>query len=132
MKKYVIKDVIRTSYAKVAANGASKGCCSGGCGCSAQDAKASSMKLGYSEEDVNAVPIESNMGLGCGNPLAIASLKAGETVVDMGCGGGFDCFLARKQVGESGYVIGVDMTPDMVTLARKNVEKSGYSNIDIR
>jgi len=72
------------------------------------------------------------MGLGCGNPLAIASLKEGETVLDLGCGGGFDCFLAREQVGETGYVIGVDMTPDMIKLARKNAAESEYGNMDFR
>jgi SAM-dependent methyltransferase len=72
------------------------------------------------------------MGLGCGNPLAIAALKEGETVLDLGSGGGFDCFLARGQVGEAGHVIGVDMTPDMIELARKNVKKSGYTNVEFR
>jgi arsenite methyltransferase len=72
------------------------------------------------------------MGLGCGNPIAIAALKAGEIVLDLGCGGGFDCFLARGLVGETGYIIGVDMTPDMIRLARKNVEKSGYTNVEFR
>lgn len=72
------------------------------------------------------------MGLGCGNPLAIAALKPGETVLDLGSGGGFDCFLARKQVGPEGLVIGVDMTPDMVMLARQNAEKAGYRNVSFR
>jgi arsenite methyltransferase len=72
------------------------------------------------------------MGLGCGNPIAIAALKAGETVLDLGSGGGFDCFLARRRVGEAGAVIGVDMTPDMIRLARANAEKSGYSNVEFR
>lgn len=81
---------------------------------------------------MNRVPSEANMGLGCGNPIAIAAIKEGETVLDLGSGGGFDCFLARAQVGKSGYVIGVDMTPDMIMLARKNLEKSGYTNMDFR
>jgi SAM-dependent methyltransferase len=72
------------------------------------------------------------MGLGCGNPLAIASLKEGETVLDLGSGGGFDCFLARGQVGTAGSVIGVDMTPEMIALARKNARKLGYSNVEFR
>ena len=72
------------------------------------------------------------MGLGCRNPIAIAALKEGEIVLDLGSGGGFDCFLARKQVGESGYVIGIDMTPEMVKLARQNAEQSGYKNIEFR
>ncbi len=78
------------------------------------------------------MPTESNLGLGCGNPLAIAALKEGETVLDLGSGGGFDCFLAAKAVGESGRVIGVDMTPEMIKLARQNAEKGGYNNVEFR
>lgn len=78
------------------------------------------------------MPNDANMGLGCGNPIAIAALKEGERVLDLGSGGGFDCFLARRQVGEIGFVIGVDMTPEMIRLSRKNAEKSGYSNMEFR
>ncbi len=81
--------------------------------------------MGYTRQDLASVPEGANMGLGCGNPVALASLEPGETVVDLGAGGGFDCFLAAKQVGESGKVIGVDMTPDMLTTARMNAEKMG-------
>jgi SAM-dependent methyltransferase len=88
--------------------------------------------MGYSKEDISSVPEGANMGLGCGNPVALASLKPGETVVDLGSGGGFDCFLAAKQVGESGLVIGVDMTPDMITKARMNAEKIGSQNVEFR
>jgi SAM-dependent methyltransferase len=88
--------------------------------------------MGYSKEDLLSVPEGANMGLGCGNPVALASLKPGETVVDLGSGGGFDCFLAAKQVGESGQVIGVDMTPDMITKARMNAEKIGSKNVEFR
>lgn len=88
--------------------------------------------MGYSKEDINYVPEGANMGLGCGNPVAIASLKSGETVVDLGSGGGFDCFLAAKEVGETGRVIGVDMTSEMVTKARKNAEKVGATNVEFR
>ena len=88
--------------------------------------------MGYSKEDVLSAPEGANMGLGCGNPVALASLKPGETVVDLGAGGGFDCFLAAKQVGETGKVIGVDMTPDMVTKARMNAEKVGTKNVEFR
>jgi SAM-dependent methyltransferase len=128
-----IRDHIRKQYSKVAKK-EKIACCSGGCGCNgtAVDIDAVSKKLGYSEKDFFDAPLDSNMGLGCGNPLAIASLKGGETVLDLGSGGGFDCFLARKQVGASGYVIGIDMTPDMLTLARKNAAKSGYTNMDFR
>jgi len=88
--------------------------------------------MGYSKEDLESVPEGANMGLGCGNPVAIASLKPGETVVDLGSGGGFDCFLAAKEVGETGRIIGVDMTPAMVTKARKNAEKIGASHVEFR
>ena len=88
--------------------------------------------LGYKEEDIQGVPDGANMGLGCGNPVALASLKTGETVVDLGCGGGFDCFLASKEVGQTGKVIGVDMTPEMITTARENAQKTGVSNIQFR
>jgi arsenite methyltransferase len=89
-------------------------------------------KLGYSKEDLASVPDGANMMLGCGNPLALASVKPGETVVDLGSGGGFDCFLAAKEVGETGRVIGVDMTSDMITKARRNAEKIQTKNIEFR
>ena len=88
--------------------------------------------MGYSKEDIQSVIAGANMGLGCGNPVALASLKPGETVVDLGSGGGFDCFLAAKQVGETGRVIGVDMTPDMLSRARMNAEKMGTKNVEFR
>jgi SAM-dependent methyltransferase len=88
--------------------------------------------MGYSKEDIQSVIQGANMGLGCGNPVALASLKPGETVVDLGSGGGFDCFLAAKQVGETGQVIGVDMTPDMLSKARLNAEKMGTKNVEFR
>lgn len=88
--------------------------------------------MGYSKEDLESVPEGANMSLGCGNPVALASLKPGETVVDLGSGGGFDCFLASKEVGDTGKVIGVDMTTDMISLARRNVEKMGTSNVEFR
>lgn len=88
--------------------------------------------LGYSSSEYKNVPLGSNMGIGCGNPQAIASLKSGETVLDLGSGGGFDCFLASKSVGENGKVIGVDMTPEMVSKARANKEKGKFSNTEFR
>ena len=129
-----IRKAVREKYGKVAESGNS------GCGCSAtsccdesgSDAKATSMELGYSSSDVNQMPEGSNMGLGCGNPRAIASLQSGETVLDLGSGGGFDAFLAVQGVGESGRVIGVDMTPEMVSKARANAEKAGYTNTNFR
>jgi len=91
-----------------------------------------STRMGYSEDDLKNVPSGADMGLGCGNPRAIASLKAGEVVVDLGAGGGFDCFLASQEVGESGHVIGVDMTPDMLSKARNNATKGKYTNVEFR
>ena len=88
--------------------------------------------MGYSKEDIQGVIDGANLGLGCGNPVALASLKPGETVVDLGSGGGFDCFLAAKQVGETGRVIGVDMTPDMLSRARMNAEKMKTTNVEFR
>ena len=87
---------------------------------------------GYSHDELSSAPAGSNMGLGCGNPQVIAGLKPGETVLDLGSGGGFDCFLAAKQVGETGKVIGVDMTPEMVNKARENARTGGYTNVEFR
>ena len=105
-----------------------------GCGCSGKDLRPEeiSVVLGYSREDLETVPAESNLGLGCGSPKTIASIGEGEVVVDLGSGGGFDCFLAAKEVGDKGRVIGVDMTPEMITLARKNKEKAGAENVEFR
>ena len=85
--------------------------------------------FGYSEDELASIPAEANMGLSCGNPTAMASLREGETVVDLGSGGGLDVFLAAQQVGPTGRAIGVDMTPDMVALARRNADKAGHSNV---
>ena len=132
--KNEIRNFVRDNYAKVAQQGGGSSCCGGGCSCTGApvDVGQVSAMLGYNEGDISNVPIESNMGLGCGNPIAIAALKQGETVLDLGSGGGFDCFLAQRQVGETGRVIGVDMTSDMITLARKNAEKSGFTNVEFR
>lgn len=129
-----IRESIRKRYGGIANQKAAAGCCGGGCDCKGNPISRaeSTLKLGYSEEDLKNVPIDANLGLGCGNPLAIAKLKQGETVLDLGSGGGFDCFLARRRVGEEGQVIGVDMTPAMIKLARKNVKKSGYTNVEFR
>ena len=91
-----------------------------------------SRNIGYTEEELKAVPEGANLGLGCGNPVALASLKEGETVLDLGSGAGFDCFLAASRVGGSGRVIGVDMTPEMVEKARDNAKKGNYSNVEFR
>lgn len=135
-KKEEIRETIRKNYAEVALRGTDGGgcCCSSGCCCSdtTTDISETSMRIGYTEDDINNVPLKANMGLGCGNPIAIASIQEGNTVLDLGSGGGFDCFLARRQVGDTGYVIGVDMTPEMVKLARENAEKSGVTNVEFR
>ncbi|MBM3499430.1 MAG: arsenite methyltransferase, partial [Armatimonadetes bacterium] len=100
------------------------------CGSAAADD--ASAKLGYSAEELAAAPEGANLGLGCGNPQAIAALQPGETVVDLGSGGGLDCFLAARQVGASGRVIGVDMTPEMIAKARENARQSGFTNVEFR
>lgn len=130
-----IRKSVREQYGKVAeldnegCCGQTNLCCSGD---TSNNAKNASKGLGYSDSDVDGVPDGANMGLGCGNPQAIASLQAGETVLDLGSGGGFDCFLAVKEVGESGRVIGVDMTPEMISKARKNADNAGYDNVEFR
>lgn len=132
--KEEIRDQIRINYTKVSMNGSAGCCCSPG-GCSSNtsfDLNEVNKNLGYSADDLSDMPEKANMGLGCGNPIGIAALKEGEVVLDLGSGGGFDCFLARRQVGEAGFVIGVDMTPEMVRLARENARKSGYSNVEFR
>lgn len=128
---------VRDTYAKVAQANNADACCgveSSCCGVS-DDASINTListRLGYSEDDINKVPSGADMGLGCGNPKAIAALQPGETAVDLGAGGGFDCFLSSQEVGETGHVIGIDMTPDMVTKARANAEKGKYSNVEFR
>ncbi|MCC6609992.1 MAG: arsenite methyltransferase [Burkholderiales bacterium] len=128
---------VREAYAQVAQasnDGKSSGCATSCCGTSDDSAINTliSTRLGYSQADLAAVPAGADMGLGCGNPKAIAALKPGETVVDLGAGGGFDCFLAVHEVGSSGRVIGVDMTPDMVSKARANAAKGRYENVEFR
>ena len=119
------RTIVRDHYAKVATKGAS---CAPGC-CDGLNAAAG---LGYTNADAAAAPEGADLGLGCGNPTAIASLQAGETVLDLGSGGGFDCFIAAKQVGPTGRVIGVDMTPEMVSRARANAAKVNATNVEFR
>ena len=128
-----IRQAVRENYGAVAR--ADSGCGCGPACCAPHELPAAdilSRGIGYSESEVNAVPEGANLGLGCGNPQAIAALKPGETVLDLGSGAGFDCFLAARQVGESGHVIGVDMTPDMMSKARANAAKGGYANTEFR
>lgn len=89
-------------------------------------------KIGYSEEELRNVPEDANLGIGCGNPTGLASIKKGETILDLGSGAGFDCFLASKETGEAGKVIGVDITPEMVAQAKKNAEKGKYKNVEFK
>ncbi len=128
-----LRDAVRDAYGQIASEGRT------GCGCSCSgDASATELPtrlasvMGYSATEIADAPEGSNLGLGCGNPHAIASLKSGEIVVDLGSGAGFDCFLAARQVGESGEVIGVDMTPEMITKARENARAAGVANVSFR
>ena len=129
-----IRQQVRARYGEIARDeqrgcGCAPSCCTpGGGNLAATDATT----LGYSAEDLANAPEGSELGLGCGNPTAIASIQPGETVVDLGSGAGFDCFLAARRVGEHGKVIGVDMTPDMISKARANAGKAGYANVEFR
>ncbi|MDH5444018.1 MAG: arsenite methyltransferase [Gammaproteobacteria bacterium] len=128
---------IRDAYAQVAKSNTEGDACgieSSCCGVS-DDAAINTListRLGYSEEELAQVPDGADMGLGCGNPKAIAALKEGEVVVDLGAGGGFDCFLASAEVKAAGHVIGIDMTPDMLSKARNNAEKGKFTNVEFR
>ena len=137
MENKDIKKIVRENYGKIATQGSS--CCGpqtscgpttscGGTGVATDVSKS----IGYTDEDIGAVPEGANLGLGCGNPIALASLKEGETVLDLGSGAGFDCFLAAIKVGKSGKVIGVDMTPEMIEKARENAIKDNYKNVEFR
>lgn len=129
-----VREAVRDSYGKVA-TGQQSGCCSSSssacCG-SSDIATVDSRRIGYSDDELAAAPAGANLGLGCGNPQAIAALTPGEVVLDLGSGAGFDCFLAARQVGLSGRVIGVDMTPDMLAKARENARTGGYINVEFR
>ncbi|MBE3569623.1 MAG: arsenite methyltransferase [Bacillales bacterium] len=127
-----IRQNVRSRYKQIAVQNVDSGsCCSASSGCSRTPDEISA-KLGYSDEELSTVPEGANLGLGCGNPLAMAELKQGEVVLDLGSGAGFDCFLAARQVGETGRVIGVDMTPEMISKARNNAAKGGYTNTEFR
>ena len=128
---------VRASYAAVAEASDSGRCCGETAGCCgvSDDSKINqliSSRVGYSQTDIESVPEGADMGLGCGNPRAIASLQAGEVVLDLGSGGGFDAFLAAREVGPAGRVIGVDMTPSMISKARANARKGNFDNVEFR
>jgi len=129
-----IREEVRKQYGKIGSAGRSPGnCCTPGCCSPLETGEApSSADIGYSQAETSSVPQGSDLGLGCGNPQAIASLQPGETVVDLGSGGGIDCFLAARQVGPSGMVIGVDMTPEMLDRARENARHADTHNVEFR
>lgn len=131
-RKTDIRNVVRKSYGNIA-SGKTKdeGCCGSTINVK-NSTKAISREIGYSDEEILNVPEGANMGLGCGNPHLVAEIKEGETVIDLGSGGGFDCFLASKKVGPKGYVIGVDMTPEMLNKSRVLARKHRYMNVDFR
>jgi ubiquinone/menaquinone biosynthesis C-methylase UbiE len=124
MREEETKKKVREGYARIAV-GQDSCCCT-------NKPEELSRKMGYTEKEFQSVPEGTNMGLGCGNPVALASLKEGETVIDLGSGAGFDCFLAAKRVGERGKVIGVDMTPEMIDKARETARKGKYQNVEFR
>lgn len=145
-----IKDAVRARYAGHVTNatgccspktqgiGAATGCCSpstqelGSTSCGGPTAASAAERLGYSADDLAAIPEGADLGLGCGNPLALLGLSEGETVVDLGSGAGIDCFIAARRVGQSGRVIGVDMTPEMISRARANAEAADITNVEFR
>jgi len=132
MKAEEIKKVVRSGYARVALQnvpccGTNSSCCG-----STGSAEEISRRVGYTDEEFKMTPAGSNLGLGCGNPVALASLREGEIVLDLGSGAGFDCFLAASKVGSNGMVIGVDMTPEMVEKARQNARQSNIVNVEFR
>ena len=131
MKSKEIKKAVKTGYARVAKQECS--CCgpTNTCGPSGS-AGTISRQIGYTDEELQAVPVGANLGLGCGNPVALALLKQGETVLDLGSGPGLDCFLAAQKVGATGRVIGVDMTPEMIKKAKANARKGDYQNVEFR
>jgi len=133
MKEEKVRKIVRKRYGNVAKNSSS--CCASSdssCSCTPVTSGDISRSIGYSEEELSSVPEGANLGLGCGNPIALASLKEGETVLDLGSGAGFDCFLAARKVGKKGKVIGVDMTPEMLDKGRANARKGRYANVEFR
>ncbi len=131
MEQDKIRKTVRERYAGIA--GEQSSCCGPASTCEQEGmAEMIGRRIGYTEKDMQSVPEGSNLGLGCGNPTALASLKPGETVLDLGSGAGFDCFLASREVGPEGRVIGVDMTPEMIEKARENAKRGGYGNVEFR
>ncbi|HAR95512.1 MAG TPA: arsenite S-adenosylmethyltransferase [Deltaproteobacteria bacterium] len=127
MDENEVKKTVQAAYGLIAQTGMS--CCSGGCGC---DTSGLARSLGYSESELSLLPDGANLGLSCGNPTALAGLKEGEVVLDLGSGAGFDCFVVSPKVGPSGKVIGVDMTPAMLERARENAKRGNFTNVEFR
>ncbi|HTL69377.1 MAG TPA: arsenite methyltransferase [Lacunisphaera sp.] len=127
-----VKEFVRDRYGAIATEAGDESCGCVATGCCGGATGSYSEQLGYSAAELSSVPEGADLGLGCGNPLAIASIKPGETVVDLGSGGGFDAFLAARQLNGTGKVIGVDMTPAMVSKARRNAAKSAWRNVEFR
>ncbi|NFV11837.1 arsenite methyltransferase [Clostridium sporogenes] len=131
-KKIDVRNIVRNSYKKIAIGDVKRGKCYDGSINLKKFSIDISRKIGYSDEEISTAPEEANMGLGCGNPQLIANIKKDETVIDLGSGGGFDCFLASKKVGIKGYIIGVDMTYEMINKSRTMAKKYRYKNVDFR
>ncbi|MFW6113343.1 MAG: arsenite methyltransferase [Actinomycetota bacterium] len=133
-KEDEIREEVRERYAGIASG--DTGCCGSGqpasCGCESSTTPSASELRGYTRDELDGVPGDADMGLGCGNPQIMAGLRPGEVVLDLGCGGGLDCFLAADKVGDEGMVIGIDMTPEMLARARSNAEGGGYGNVKFR
>ena len=127
MDEIEIRKTVREAYGAIAESKGS--CCCTSCG---PDSTEFAKSIGYSEDELASLPDGANLGLSCGNPTALASLKEGEIVLDLGSGAGFDCFVAAPKVGPSGKIIGVDMTPAMLETARENARKGGFSNVEFR
>lgn len=128
MEKDKVKGIVKNFYGKIVANGSTCGC---SCSCDNSTNEQIAKSIGYSEDEINSAPL-ANLGLGCGNPTALANIKEGNIVLDLGSGAGFDCFLAAKKVGDTGKVIGVDFSDEMVQKAEQNAKKMNYKNVEFR
>lgn len=128
MEKDKVKGIVKNFYGKIAANGPTCGC---SCNCDDSTNEQIAKSIGYSEDEINSASL-ANLGLGCGNPTALANIKKGSTVLDLGSGAGFDCFLAVKKVGDIGKVIGVDFSEEMIKKAKQNAQKLNYKNVEFR
>jgi SAM-dependent methyltransferase len=128
MEKDKVKGIVKKFYGKIATNGSTCGC---SCNCDDSTNEQIAKSIGYSEDEISSAP-DANLGLGCGNPTAMANVKEGDTVLDLGSGAGFDCFLAVKKVGDSGKVIGVDFSEEMIQRAKQNAKKMNYKNVEFR